>query len=195
MSGEALHRALGQEPVVSAALMRVDPAHADELDRRLTQLPDVVGIAHHDRIMQNFNEQSGNNIFVFSLVLTIFGATIVIGVVYNNARVSLSMRSRDLASLRVLGFTRREIAGLLIGELSLSVFVAIPIGLLFGQMLAESMATGAADPEQFRFPLIISSRTYAFATIVTIGAALVSAWLVRRRIHALDLIGVLKTRE
>ncbi len=195
MSLEALHRALGQEPVVSAALMRVDPAHADELDRRLTQLPDVVGIAHHDRIMQNFNEQSGNNIFVFSLVLTIFGATIVIGVVYNNARVSLSMRSRDLASLRVLGFTRREIAGLLIGELSLSVFVAIPIGLLFGQMLAESMATGAADPEQFRFPLIISSRTYAFATIVTIGAALVSAWLVRRRIHALDLIGVLKTRE
>lgn len=192
---ESLHRALGQEPVVSAALMRVDPTQADELDRRLTELPDVVAITHHDRIMQMFNEQSGKNIFVFSFVLTLFGATIVIGVVYNNARVSLSMRSRDLASLRVLGFTRREIAGLLIGELSLSVFVAIPIGLFFGQALAESMATGAADPEQFRFPLIISSRTYAFATIVTIGAALVSAWLVRRRIHALDLIGVLKTRD
>ena len=195
MSLDALHRALGQEPVVSVAQLSIDPARADELDRRLSELRDVVGIAHHDRIMETFNEQSGQNIFVFSLVLTLFGATIVIGVVYNNARVSLSMRSRDLASLRVLGFSRGEIAALLIGELSLSVFVAIPIGLFFGQALAESMATGAADPEQFRFPLVISSRTYAFATVITLGAALVSAWLVRRRIDALDLIGVLKTRE
>ena len=195
MSISALHHALGQEPSVSAALLKVDPAFVDDVDRRLTDLPDVIGIAHMARIMEKFKEQSGRNMFVFSLVLTLFAATIVVGVVYNNARVSLSMRSRDLASLRVLGFTRREIAAILIGELGTQVFLAIPFGLVFGRFLAEAMATGAADPEQFRFPIIISSRTYAFATVVTLAAAFVSAWLVRRKIDNLDLIGVLKTRE
>ena len=195
MSARALHDALGEEPTVSAALLEVDPAQSDEVDRLLTQLSDVVGISHMRRILAKFTEQSGRNIAVFSLVLTLFAATIVIGVVYDNARVSLSMRSRDLASLRVLGFTRHEIAAILIGELATPVFLAIPAGLGFGRFLAESMATGGADPEQFRLPIVISSQTYAFATVVTLASALVSAWLVRRKIDSLDLIGVLKMRE
>lgn len=195
MSARALHEALGEERAVSAALLKVDPAMSDEVDRRLTALPDVVGITHMSRILAKFEEQTGRNMMVFSLVMTLFAATIVIGVVYNNARVSLSMRSRDLASLRVLGFTRHEIAAILIGELATQVFLAIPAGLVFGRMLAESMATGGADPEQFRFPIIISSQTYAFATVVTLASAFVSAWLVRRKIDRLDLIGVLKMRE
>ena len=191
----ALHELLGEEPSVSAALLRVDPERSREIDERLTDLPDVVGITHMDRVIAQFKEQSQRNITIFSLILTLFAATIAIGVVYNNARVALSMRSRDLASLRVLGFTRAEISAILLGELALQVFLAIPIGLVLGQLLSEQMATGAADPEMYRFPVIIAPRTYAFATVVTLGSAFVSALLVRRKLDRLDLIGVLKTRE
>ena len=192
---DVVAEALGRAPRASQALLRIDPSRAEAIDRELAELPDVLSVNHMDRVMETFREQSAGNMFVFSLILTLFAATIAVGVVYNNARVSLSTRSRDLASLRVLGFTRAEVAAILLGELGLQVALAIPIGLAMGRGLAFAMMRGAADPEAFRLPVIISSRTYAFATVLTIAAALFSAWLVRRKIERLDLIGVLKTRE
>lgn len=193
--GDVVARTLGRAPRASEALLLIDSSKADVVDRELAKLPDVLSVNHMARVMETFREQSASNMLVFSLILTLFAATIAIGVVYNNARVSLSTRSRDLASLRVLGYTRAEVAGILLGELGLQVALAIPIGLLMGRGLAITMMRTAADPEAFRLPVIISSRTYAFATVLTIAAALFSAWLVRRKIERLDLIGVLKTRE
>ncbi|MEM1414401.1 MAG: ABC transporter permease [Myxococcota bacterium] len=201
MRSDALHRALGQEPMITSVLLQVDGRDGTEgsgarnLDQRLARMRDVLGFAHRDRIVQEFRAQSAQNISVFSLVLTLFAATIAIGVVYNNARVSLSMRRRDLASLRVLGFTRAEISEILLSEIFLQVLLALPLGLLFGDAMVEQMATGAADPEAYRLPLIVSAKSYAFAAGVTIAAAAFSALLVRRKLDRLDLIAVLKTRE
>jgi putative ABC transport system permease protein len=131
---------------------------------------------------------------VITLVLTIFAATITVGVVYNNARVALSMRSRDFASLRVLGFTRGEISRTLLGELAAEVFLAVPVGLLLGTSLT-SWVLSTAHPERYRFPLVVSPRTYAFAVLVVLASSAVSGLLVRRQLDRLDLVGVLKTRE
>jgi putative ABC transport system permease protein len=130
----------------------------------------------------------------FATVLTAFAVTIALSVVYNNARVSLSMRGRELASLRVLGFTRSEISQILVGELSVQVLLGIPVGLLFGRLLVSTMLS-INDPEAFRFPAFVSHHTYAFAALVTASAAVASALLVRRKLDKLDLIEVLKTRE
>ncbi len=195
MQSAYYHRLVGEEPTVSAALLRIDPAQADALDRRLSDLRDVVSVTHMDRVLTQFREQSGRNIGVMSFIMALFASIIAIGVVYNNARVALSMRSRDLASLRVLGFRRAEVAAILIGELSIQVLLAIPVGLLFGKAMAIGMATGATDPEVYRLPVVVSLRTYAVAALLTLGSAVVSAWLVRRKLYGLDLIGVLKTRE
>ena len=116
------------------------------------------------------------------------------GVVYNNARVALSMRSRDLASLRVLGFRRGEISAVLLGELAIQVLLAIPIGMGIGTWMSRAMMA-MTDPEQYRLPVALSPATYAYAAGVTIAAGAVSALLVRRKLDKLDLIGVLKTRE
>ncbi|QQR91284.1 MAG: ABC transporter permease [Myxococcales bacterium] len=130
----------------------------------------------------------------FTVVLALFAAAIAFGVVYNNARISLAQRSRDLATLRVLGFRRREVASVLIGELVVHVTLAIIPGVLFGLWLSKLIAD-AVDPENFRLPVIVSAQTYAFSVGIVILSALLSAWLVRRRVNNLDLIGVLKTRE
>lgn len=128
------------------------------------------------------------------MILALFASIIAIGVVYNNARVALSQRNRDLASLRVLGFTRGEIAAILFGELSIQVLLAIPVGGVVGYWMVTGIAS-TVDPETYRLPVFISPRTYAYAAAVTVFSAVVSALLVRRKLDRLDLIGVLKTRE
>lgn len=194
MRSDALHRWLGQTPLVSLALLDTDPRHDAEVDERLKEIPGVLDVTRRSRELRNFEEQSGGLIITAAAIITLFAATITIGVVYNNARIALSTRGRDLASLRVLGFTRGEISAILLGELAVQVLIALPFGLAFGAWLVHSLAQ-LADPETYRIPVILSSRTYAFAALVTLLAGTVSAMLVRRRIDQLDLIAVLKTRE
>jgi len=123
-----------------------------------------------------------------------FAIIIALGVVYNGARISLSERSRELATLRVIGFTRAEISMILLGELAVLTLAAIPVGLLIGYGFA-SLASLAYNTELFRIPLIVNRSTFAFAATVVLIAALISGYIVRRRIDHLDLVGVLKTRE
>jgi putative ABC transport system permease protein len=185
---------LGTGPMATGALLLVDQDKVDAVQAELIDMPQVASATRKDLIVQEFREQQGSTIRTFALVLTLFAVTIAISVVYNNARVALSMRSRELASLRVLGFTRAEISAVLIGELAVQVLLGIPLGLAFGVELVGLMLS-ANDPEAFRFPTDISDRTFAFSALVTTLAAIGSALLVRRKLDKLDLIEVLKTRE
>ena len=174
--------------------MRVDPESIPEVLRRLKDMPNVGAVLRKQVIIDRFRQQTGKQMGTFTLVLSIFAAIIAIGVVYNNARVALSVRSRDLASLRVLGFTRAEISAILLGELAIQVAVGIPLGFVLGRWWAD-LVMSTLDAETYRFTVQISSTTYAFAACIALGAALVSALLVRRRLDQLDLVAVLKTRE
>jgi len=114
--------------------------------------------------------------------------------VYNASRVILSERSRDLASLRVLGFTRREVSAILLGELGVIVLCAIPVGLALGQALG-ALVVWATESELYRFPLVITGRTRLFAAVVVLLSATISGLIVRRRVDQLNLVAVLKVRE
>lgn len=189
-----LHRAFGEEATASMALLRIDPRAYSLTEPKLKELPKIGGVLRKQTIIDQFKAQSADMMLVMSMILTLFAATIAVGVVYNNARVALSMRSRDLASLRVLGFRRGEISAVLLGELAIQVLLAIPIGIVIGTWMSEAMMN-MADPEQYRLPISLSPATYAYAAGVTMVAGAVSALLVRRKLDRLDLIGVLKTRE
>lgn len=185
---------LGVGPMATSALLFVDDDKIDDVQAELIDMPRVSTATRKTLIVDEFRRQQGTTIKKFALVLTLFAITISISVVYNNARVALSMRGRELASLRVLGFTRGEISAVLIGELAIQVLLGIPIGLCFGVGLINVMMA-ANDPESFRFPTGVSDRSFAFAALVTVVAAIGSALLVRRKLDKLDLIEVLKTRE
>ena len=191
---DRLNRLLDETPSISSALLRVERGATPEVIRRLEELPRVASVTSHDAVVEKIREQTGEASAVITLVLTLFSATIAVGVVYNNARVALSLRGRDLASLRVLGFTRAEISRILLGELGCQVLLALPAGLLLGRWLTALVA-GSIHPERMRFPVVISSRSYAFAVVVVLVASAASALLVRHRLDHLDLVGVLKTRE
>ncbi len=191
---DVLAHLLGEEPLVNEALLTADPKMTQEVDERVRDIPQVVGVVRRQDLIQQFRQQTGESLTTTAFILTLFASTIAVGVVYNNARVALSLRSRDLASLRVLGFSRREVSAILLGELAVQVLLALPVGFGLGRLLAHGVAA-LANPEVYRLPIVISGQTYAFAAAVVLAAAALSGWLVRRGIDQLDLVGVLKTRE
>src|SRR5690606_14384102 len=124
-------------------------------------------VGNRAAVIRGFREQSAGYLTVMVLILTAFASVIAAGAVYNNARVAVAERSRDLASLRVLGFTRREISSVLLGEMGVHVLLAIPVGLWFGHRLCVWIA-GIVDPEQYRLPVVLSPGTYGFAAAVVL---------------------------
>jgi putative ABC transport system permease protein len=145
-------------------------------------------------LLRNMQEVSARNILIMSAVLTAFAAVITVGVVYNNARIALAERTWELASLRVLGFTRREVSVLLLGELALGIAIALPLGMVLGWSLTHGVVQ-LMRSDQFLFPVVIQPRTYALAAICVVAAGVASALVVRRRIDSLDMVAALKTRE
>ncbi|MBS0396712.1 MAG: ABC transporter permease, partial [Proteobacteria bacterium] len=194
MDGAALARLVGEGEAVGALELRVDPAARTELYRALKATPVVATVAIKANSLASFREISARNVLVFTSVFTLFAATIAVGVVYNSARIALAERAWELASLRVLGFRRGEVSAMLLGELALEVLAGIPLGLAAGYGLAVFL-TGAMQSETFRIPVVIAPGTYALAAATIVASAVVSGWIVRRRIDRLDLVAALKTRE
>jgi putative ABC transport system permease protein len=194
MDERALRRLLGEERTISGVDLRVDPAGAAGLYAALKSLPPVAAVAVRESVREVVQDSLDRAFTIFSRIVVGFAAVIVAGMVYNSARIALSERGNELASLRVLGFREREIVALLLGEQALLVAVAIPVGLAAGYGLSAALVP-VFDREMFRLPLVITNQTYAYATFAAIVAAVLSGLLVARRIRHLDLIAVLKTRE
>jgi len=190
----ALNRLMFEGAVISGAYLMLDDARRDAFYARLKQIPAASGVTLRAAIISVVEDTLADIIRWFTAINTAFASLVVFGVVYNNARITLSERGRELASLRVLGLTRREISVLLFGELAIITLAALPLGCLFGYGLSVMMVHNF-DTELYRIPLIIDRSTYGYAVVVTVAAALASALVVRRRLNRLDLVKVLKTRE
>jgi putative ABC transport system permease protein len=194
MELDALHRLMGEGATLSGAYLQVDQNQVDALYRRLKETPRVGGVLLKRAAIESFQGTFEELVAQMEAIYVIFAAVIAFGVVYNTARISLSERSRELATLRVIGFTRTEISYILLGELVLVALAAVPLGLVLGRWFAALLVVAMAS-EMFRIPLVIAPRTYAFAAIVIVVATAVSAMVVRHRLDHLDLVEVLKTRE
>lgn len=189
-----LHRFLGEGRVVTGALVTLDRRDEAAFYDRVKRLPAVSSVSMRRAQIQTFERMLAQNIGVMRTIEIILASIISFAVVYNNARIALAERSRELASLRVLGFSRREVARILLGEMLFATTAAIPLGLLLGYGMAAAVVNAYAT-ELLRFPLVIGGGTYALAALTVAVSAALSALIVRRRIDHLDLVGVLKTRD
>ena len=194
MNIDAVRRLGGEGDTLTGAFLQVDASMTDALYDRLKEIPSVAGVALKRTSIESFNKTLKDTFYVMIFFNLLFSSVIAMGVVYNAARVSLSERSRELASLRVLGFTRGEISFILLGELAVVTVLAIPVGMLLGYTFA-GLLVAAFNTELYRFPLVVSTRTFAYAGTSVLVAAAISGFAVRRRLDHLDLVAVLKTRE
>jgi putative ABC transport system permease protein len=189
-----LSRFLSEDDRVTEVRLLVDPARADALWDTLAGRPKVAGTSTRTAILAVFDDLVAGLLTVSAAILAGFGVLITIGVVYNSARIGFHERSRELASLRILGFTRGEVGTLLLAEFALMTAVAIPIGLAAAQGLVTLILTSRAN-ESFDLPSRVSPFTFALAALTVAAAAAASALAVRRRIDSLDLVAILKARD
>ena len=192
---EELNRLARESDVVSSAALLVERAEEARLLERLKAMPGAAVVIVNRSLLETFRATTGRNMIFFTTILTLFAATIAVGVVYNNARIQLAERSWELASLRVLGFTRGEVSVLLLGELALEIALAIPLGFLAGYGLCWLLIALMMHQEVMEFPLVIFPPTYLYAGAAVSLAGVAAALIVRNRIDNLDLVAVLKTRE
>jgi putative ABC transport system permease protein len=194
MSVEALDRLAEGPRMASGAFLAVDGGDRDRLLAQIEAAPTVASVQSPSMTLENFEAQLSESLFVSVAFLLGFAGLIAVAVIYNGARIALSERGRELASLRVLGFRRSEVSVLLLGEQAVVTLLAIPAGWVLGYLFSVGVAK-SIETETYRIALVVSPRTYVLSAFITLLAAAGSGWIVRRRIDNMNLISVLKTRE
>jgi putative ABC transport system permease protein len=194
MDADALARLMREAPAVNSVHVAVDSNRFTAFYSAVKATPNLSGVALQHASLANFREAVAVLVTTMAGIYTALAVVIAFGVVYNNARISLSERARDLASMRVLGFTRGEVLRILLLELAVLTVLAQPLGWSIGYGLAWIMKVRLAG-EVMRVRLVVAPMTYALASLVILGAAALSALVVRRRVYGLDLVAVLKTRD
>jgi putative ABC transport system permease protein len=190
----ALNRLLRESDTLSGAFLSVDPLFAKRLYAQLKQTPAVGSVEIREAMLSSFLDTIAENITISTTMLITFACVIAFAVVYNSARIALSERGHEMASLRVLGFTRGEVGRMLLGEQAFLTFAALPLGYAIGYAMCAALVK-AFESEVYRMPLIISGKTYAFAFVIVFIAAFLSGLLVLLRLNRLDLVEALKSRE
>ena len=191
---EELNRLAGEGHVATSADLMVDGSLLQPLYRKLKDIPAVSAVLLQKSSLEMFRKTLARNINI--MMTTFIGLAVIIafGVVYNSARIQLSERGRELASLRVIGFTRAEVSRILLGEIALLTMLAIPLSWVLGYFFTWLLISGF-DTELYRVPFVIARQTYVYSSLIMVAAAVIAALVVRLRIDRLDLIRVLKTRE
>ncbi len=194
MDINALRRVMKEGASVSGAYLTIDETRWEDFMKKVKDTPRLAATLVKKDQLRAFRTTTGESIGILRKLYLTLAVIVAFGVVYNSARIALSERGRDLATLRVVGFTQREVAGVLLGELTLLLVTALPLGLVFGKGLVTWIITKVRT-ETVRLPLIISDQTYAIAVLVVSGAAVACFWLVGRMLRKLDMVGVLKARD
>ena len=194
MSFDTLNEILRRGPRISVANVELDQAEVARFHAAVKEIPEVSGTVMMADNRNSFEETVNRNIQIGNTVYAILGIMITIGMAYNSARIQLSERARELASLRILGFSRGEVSYVLMGETLVLALAAQPLGWLFGRWIAMAMIEGFSS-DLYSIPLVLAPRTYAYASLVVLSAAIIATLVVRRRIDRMNLVAVMKTRE
>ena len=194
MADDALARWLGERPLADMALVEMDEAQVPSFLARTKEIPTVISAIQQKTLIALFQEMMNRTMWVDLVFLGGFAGALAFSIVYNDARIALSERARELATLRVIGFTHQEVARLLFSGLAVEVLVGLPIGSVLGALIGATLAPVFSN-EEVRFAIPTTARTLAESSLFIVGAAVLSTLAVARRIGKLDLIAVLKTRE
>ncbi|HEX8941665.1 MAG TPA: FtsX-like permease family protein [Gemmatimonadaceae bacterium] len=194
MTRAALNRVLREQDMASGVYLSIAPGREADVLVGLKDFPGVAGATSRSATIRNIDEQMRESM-TFVLILIVSSACVIaVGVVYNAARIALSERGRELASLRVLGFTTNEVAGMLLGEQGAILILALPCGIAIGAMFSYALARGF-ETERFHFPYVLAFHSQVFAAAVVVAAAALAGLIVRRRVRRLDMVAALRTRE
>ena len=194
MELHALNRMLLEGDRINGAHAAVISARWPDFLQAVKNTPRLAGCVIKASIRDGFRQTTAQSIGLLQKIYMLFATIVAFGIIYNSARISLSERARELATLRVLGFTRGEVGAVLVGELVLLTLVALPLGLLMGSGFAAAIIT-TINTETVRLPLVLTPSNYAFAVLVVAAASALSALFAARKLADIDLVSALKALD
>lgn len=188
-----LDRFMQEDGRVSAVAVRLDPAQTEAFYTAVKRTPRISTVSFTAQAMRNFRQSTGAVVLLMAGFFSLFAITIAFGVVYNSARIAYHEHAIELATLRILGFTKLETARLLFAEVIAEIALAIPIGLILGRSLVRLLLL-AFETEMFEIPAKIDPASYVLAAALVIVAAVGSIIMIGRQLWRFDLVSVLKSR-
>jgi putative ABC transport system permease protein len=189
-----LNRSLGEPGRISGAHLRIDSSKGPAIYQTIKNLPSVSGVSLKKEARAAFKKIIDSGAGAIRYVMAAIAGIITFGIVYNSARIAFAERARDLASLRVIGFTKNETAFVLLAELAIITLISLPVGSILGYYLSFAISKGFST-DLYQIPTIFSPESFGFAAIAVLTAVAISGWLVKRDINTIDLVSSLKTRE
>jgi putative ABC transport system permease protein len=193
MDRDLLNHLMKEGDVMTGVQLRIDTKQVEPFYAKLKSTPAVTGAVSHAASLDGMRRIVGQNLRM-TMVNIAVAAIIVFGVIYNSARISLAERARELASMRLLGYSRLDVAYIMLGELALLTLAAIPIGCALGYLLAYMLTEGTAN-EMFRLPLHMEKGNFGYAVVVVVATVVFSAAAVTRKVFSLDIVSILKAKE
>jgi len=194
MQMDALNALLGEGDRTTGAAMTVAGGRWPEFLRAIKDTPQASGVIIKEAMRQSFRKTTAESIGLIQVLYSSFATIVAFGIVYNSARIALSERARELATLRVLGFSQGDVGSVLVGELVVLALIAVPLGLGLGSGMAQALMQ-SINTETVRLPLVLSASNYAYATLVITLSTAISAAIACRKLNQLDLVGALKSPE
>ena len=191
---QSINRFLGEGDIVTGASLTIDMARRAEFLHAIKTVPRISWIAIKETMRASFRETTARMMGMLTTLYLTLAVIVAFGVIYNNARISLAERARELATLRVIGMTQQEVGAVIVIELGVLAVIAVPVGLLLGTGFATAIIH-SVNTETVRLPLVFTSYTYTFAVVVVAVASVLSSMVVLRKLKQLDLIGALKAPE
>lgn len=187
------NQVLGENRVVTAVMLKVDPGKAASIEKELNRMTGVSSFQSRQRELAGFEKQMGYMIY-FVVIMVSFAAILGFAIVYNSSVIGFSERQRELALLKVMGFSDREVGGLLLRETLLQSIPGVLLGLPLGRMMSQ-WYVAAISTDTFSFPVVVYPRTYIISGIIGVLFVLVAHWFASRGIKHIEPTELLKNND
>ncbi len=193
-SMENLNSMLGEGMIASSAVLKLDNSEFEnEVKNQLKDMPGVTSVESKSDSLNALLKNMGATKSSMGAMIML-AAILLIAVLYNIATINIFERQRELATLKVLGFTNNEIKKLIFNENYIISIFGMIIGLPFGKWLGGlMMATSSTD--SYTIPYVVKIKSYIIAIILTFMFTVITNFILMNKIKAIDMLEVLKNKE
>lgn len=170
----------------------VSVASKDNLKEKLKDVRNISTVSSVGDMKQSFVEYLDTMNLAIGLYM-LFGGILGFALIYNATIISISERKMEFASLRIMGFEKKDVYGMISKENLIMALIAIIVGVPLGLGMINGMADSFSS-EMITFPVIFSPKFFIQAAAATIIFAIVAQLATLRKIYNLNFIDALKSR-
>lgn len=195
MTESAYQEAFGEPCIPNAFLVSLEGTDAEKiaLADELSAGNTFVSVSSSTKIANDFSE-SFKIIDVVVYVVTVMAAALAFAVVFTLSNTNISERERELATIKVLGFRRREVYRYINKETIVLTLIGIVAGWPLGYLITRFLTYVLRMPSLF-FDTIVEPQTYVFASIMALVFTLIINQMTNRSLDKIDMVGALKSAE